>query len=118
MEAEQLLFAYGSLRRGQPYHHLLGNSPFVRLTHSVAQYTLSDLGEYPALSCGGDTAITGELYRVTEQTLLSLDRYEGREYHRQQIDLQDGTTAVGYVCELPQAPRIASGDWVDHLNKR
>jgi gamma-glutamylaminecyclotransferase len=74
-----LVFVYGSLKRGFGNHRLLANSEFVGTGLTEPRYRLINLGPYPAMieSTDDPLSITGELYRIDEQTLADLDRLEG-----------------------------------------
>ncbi len=62
--------------------------------------------------------VTGELYKVTPATMKRLDSLEGHPdfYTRQQIRLDDGSTAQAYLwttdpSEEKDVAEIESGDW-------
>jgi gamma-glutamylaminecyclotransferase len=73
-----LVFVYGSLKRGFRNHGLLANCEFVGAGLTEARYRLINLGPYPALVETADEplSITGELYRIDRATLSTLDRLE------------------------------------------
>ena len=106
---------YGTLRTGQPYHHLLGGSPLA-FTATPPDYELLNLGRYPGLVTDGHTKVVGEVYEVDEQTLGVLDEYEDHpnEYIRREITLDDGTRAQAYIFQPKgvRYPIIASGNWL------
>lgn len=87
-----LLFVYGSLLRGESNHAVIAGARFVGEAVTAARYTLVDLGEYPALVDGGESAVVGELYEVEEGLLAVLDEFEGHPdvYVRMRIELQGG----------------------------
>ena len=75
-----------------------------------------DLGAFPALVPGGQTAVAGEVYRVDSSTLAALDSLEGhpRFYYREPIMLDSGQEALAYMQAPKQTrgrPHISSGDW-------
>ncbi len=110
-----LLFVYGTLRRGEPSHSLLAGARFVGTAQTEPRYELVDLGEYPALVEGGDTAVVGELYDVNHEMLVQLDIYEDVPtlYERKSLRFAQ-QQAAGYLMRREHAeglPRIASGDW-------
>jgi gamma-glutamylcyclotransferase (GGCT)/AIG2-like uncharacterized protein YtfP len=109
------VFVYGSLLCGGRYHELVSGSTFAGVATTPARYTLVDLGPYPALVDGGDTAVTGEIYQVDAATLEALDRLEGHpdEYRRVTIRLADGAPAETYLMPRDRArgTPIVSGDW-------
>jgi gamma-glutamylcyclotransferase (GGCT)/AIG2-like uncharacterized protein YtfP len=73
------LFVYGTLRRGQPAHHLLQGAEFVGTARVRGR--IVEAGGYPALAVG-DQWVTGELYRVNVKLFARLDDYEGKNYQR------------------------------------
>jgi len=88
----QLIFVYGSLKRGYALHTLLQGQ--LSLCDAVTQplYRLFDLGSYPGLVEWPDgLAIQGEVYQVDFECLHRLDEAEGVEerlYARRKICLQ------------------------------
>jgi gamma-glutamylcyclotransferase (GGCT)/AIG2-like uncharacterized protein YtfP len=88
----QLVFVYGSLKRGYALHGLLQGQACHG--HAVTQplYRMFDLGSYPGLvEWPAGLAIRGELYQVDSECLLRLDDAEGvaeRCYARRRILLQ------------------------------
>ena len=112
---------YGTLLSGGPNHHLLAGSEGGGPVRTTAHFELIDLGEYPALVAGGHTAVSGELYFVTDSVKSALDELEGHPdlYERSFITLEGGQKVEAYVLDrrhLPQATPtkarvIPSGDW-------
>lgn len=92
---------------------------------------LFDIGLYPAAIPAADSSVQGELYRMidADSVLRELDEIEGFRpeqpdsslYTRLEtpVTLSDGTTAMAwtyfYNAPLGNAPRIASGDYLDYL---
>lgn len=110
------IFVYGTLRRGQYNHHLLSHSTFVDFVQTAPQFTLVDMGDYPALVHGGHTAVVGELFDINLITLARLDLLEEvpELYRREQLTLSQGVIAMTYT--LPShfaagAQVVESGDW-------
>lgn len=132
------LFVYGSLLRGEENHGVLAAARLVARARTVARYTLVDLGPYPALLEGGDTAVAGEIYEVEEELLAVLDEFEGHPdvYVRRSVDIEApevpeiggraeapeiGGRAEAYVLPAERAaghPVVASGDWRAHRLRR
>ena len=73
------LFIYGTLKRGSPQNRLLTGQQFLGTAETLPQYRLYENGLYPCLVHDQDhgTTVHGELWTVTEQTLASIDEYEG-----------------------------------------
>ncbi len=113
---EHLLFAYGSLRRGELHHaHLEGAEP-LGIARTPAAFHLVELLSFPALVPGGRLEVVGELYRVPRELLLRLDvlKEVPRLFDRARIALADGSTAEAYVMRLEQVVgmrRLRTGDW-------
>lgn len=108
---QQLLFVYGTLKRGQSANHLLAGGRFVRAASTLPRYRLLDLGDHPGLveATGPGMTIQGELWWVNTSSFPALDAYEGapRDYDRKPIGIQDCTEPViayfflGDVSGLP-----------------
>jgi gamma-glutamylaminecyclotransferase len=116
---QHLVFVYGTLRQDEVNHHLLAHARFVAEAHTEPCFDLFDLGAFPAMSAGGETAVLGEVYAIDEATLARLDRLEGHPsfYQRTQIRLEGGQEVETYLMDRARmrgrAP-IASGDWRTH----
>lgn len=110
------VFVYGTLLRGESNHRLLKDAEFVGEARTAPEYDLVNLGAFPGMVLGGDTAVTGEIFRVDYETLAALDRLEGhpRFYRRTPLEL-DGFGAVeGYLFprnKMNGYDCIESGDW-------
>jgi gamma-glutamylcyclotransferase (GGCT)/AIG2-like uncharacterized protein YtfP len=116
------LFVYGTLRRGEVGHALLGGARLLGEATTEPAFTLLDMGEYPAIVEGGTTAVAGELYEVGEAVLRELDRYEDvPELYLRVERAIAGEPAVIYVLRPEHArgyAAIASGDWRQHRSDR
>lgn len=75
-----LFFVYGTLKKGY-YNHRLLQGPGVTFKGEFTtepNYTMYSLGGYPAVMSNGTTAITGELYEVTNKNVIeNIYRLEG-----------------------------------------
>lgn len=109
------LFVYGSLRRGEPAHHLLAGATFIALAQTEPRFTLVDMGDYPALVEGGHTAVVGEIYDVDESRLADLDAYEeAPDVYTRAALCVEGHQVVTYVLPASLAigcSAFAGGDW-------
>ena len=108
------LFVYGSLRRGERNHDFLAGACYLGRARTRPHYTLRRSGLTPGLAENGRQAVTGELYELTAEHLVRLDRLGGALYLRKEVQLADGSSAQAYV--MPEAhvrcyPEVASGDW-------
>lgn len=77
MNSTPLLFVYGTLKRGGALHSHLEKSAFLGTALTLPEYTLFDLGAYPGLVEGGETAVAGELYQIAADLWSHLDDIEG-----------------------------------------
>jgi gamma-glutamylcyclotransferase (GGCT)/AIG2-like uncharacterized protein YtfP len=94
-----LLFVYGTLRRGLRLHHNLKRLGAQFVAIGKVQAELFDLGEFPGARQSADPANTvqGEVYRLrrVENTLKVLDQIEGFSPHNPERGLfQRGTAQV------------------------
>ena len=120
MDAEPLLFVYGTLMRGFPLHALLEGRADSVGDGEVAGL-LFDLGRYPAALRDGGGVIRGEVYRVKDPGLwLTLDSAEGSQYHRGEVGvrLAGGRQVTAYIYwyvgPLRRALPIPGGDYRAH----
>jgi len=110
----ELLFVYGTLRRGQANHGQLGKASYGGETW-IDGVDLHDLGPFP-MAIGGSGRVHGELYLVDLGQLEQLDRFEGapRLYQRRQWTLPDGRLAwiyLGQPRQVRHSPRLIQGRW-------
>ena len=120
MDAEPLLFVYGTLMRGFPLHALLAGRADSVGAGEIAGL-LFDLGRYPAAQRDGGGVIRGEVYRLTDPGLWpALDSAEGSQYHRGEVGvrLAGGRQVTAYIYwyvgPLSQAVPIPGGDYRAH----
>lgn len=121
-----LVGVYGSLREGLSNHKILGNSKLVGTFQTLPEFSMYDLGSYPAIINKGNTSISVEVYEVAEHTLEKLDCLEGyysfnsatNHYNRRKIDSPYGEIYVylyNDVLENLNLQKIVeSGDWKDY----
>lgn len=93
------LFVYGTLKKGFYNHVLLEKSKFLGHHITGNEFTMVDLGAYPALLEEGTTPITGEVYEITSPIAHNIDRLEGYPhfYQRKEIDTPYGKARVYYM---------------------
>jgi gamma-glutamylaminecyclotransferase len=113
------VFVYGTLRRDEVNHDLLARARFVSEARTEPCFELFDLGPFPAMSTGGETAVLGEIYAVDDATLARLDHLEGHPsfYQRTQIRPEGGQEVQAYLMDRTRMRGrvpIASGDWRAH----
>ena len=109
------VFVYGTLRQGEPFHHLLGEARLIATTRTAPHFSLVNLGEYPGMIDGGTSAVVGEVFEVGRSLIPILDRYEGYPelYDRRTIILSNGVSAQTYILHPTHQdyPVIQSNDW-------
>ena len=131
----QLVFFYGTLMAGFDRRRRAGiDNQLKYVGRGAIRAALFDLGLYPAAVPAPDGHVWGEVYEMTDpaSVLRALDEIEGYSaddpdrslYVRQETDvvMPDGTFAVAsvyfYNAPLGRAPRIPSGDYLEHVKVR
>ena len=115
-DSAALVFVYGSLKRDQANHIQLQGCSW-QGEAELSGLALYDLGPFPmAVAAEPEARLQGELYRMDQQRLSQLDRFEGapRLYERQRWPLSDGRSVwvyVGRPRQVRQVRRITSGCW-------
>ncbi len=73
------LFVYGTLKEGYPLHGILGRQEFLGTYKTAPRFKLVTLGPFPAMipAREGGIEVTGEVYKVDDDTLNYLDIVEG-----------------------------------------
>ncbi|QTN31005.1 gamma-glutamylcyclotransferase [Akkermansiaceae bacterium] len=118
------VFVYGTLKKGGSNHFRMGRTSFVGAGRIFGKMYRIDW--YPALVCGGDSLVRGELYLVSDADLAALDRFEGitpetdepREYRRVKtmVTLDSGETGEAWVWEwaggIGAAIPLDGEDWL------
>ena len=88
------VFVYGTLKKGQYNHRVIGGATFIADTATVdSDYTMYHLGGYPGVvQNGGKDRIYGELYEVNDVIFNKLDGLEGYPdfYDRKIIKTEHG----------------------------
>jgi gamma-glutamylcyclotransferase (GGCT)/AIG2-like uncharacterized protein YtfP len=130
-----LVFFYGTLMAGFDRRRRAGiDSKLTYVGRGAIRAALFDLGIYPAAVPAPEGFVWGEVYAMAdpETVLAALDEIEGYRaedhdrslYLRQQAEarLPDGSHASAWVyfynAPLGQAPRIPSGDYLEHVRVR
>ena len=90
---KNILFLYGTLKRGQKSHHFLAGQEFRGEATTMPLYRLYALGWHPGMVLEPDNGleVTGELWAVDDVTLAKLDVYEGVPdwFVRQDVAVRD-----------------------------
>ncbi|RFA28294.1 hypothetical protein CAI21_13345 [Alkalilimnicola ehrlichii] len=116
MAGLDLVFVYGTLRRGGTNHHWLDGAEWLGYHRTEPKFQMLDLGPYPGVVRPGTDAIVGELYRINALMLKRLDRLEDYPvlYTRTRIPTDHGHAWLYlYRCrDGSRYPRIRQGDWL------
>lgn len=129
------VFFYGTLMAGFDRRRRAGID--TKLTYrgrGSIRASLFDLGIYPAAIPAPEGVVWGEVYEMTDQdaVLAALDDIEGYRpddpdkslYARSaaEVTMPDGSVEQAWVyfynAPLGKAPRIASGDYLEHTKVR
>ena len=130
-----LVFFYGTLMAGFARRRRAGiDDKLTYIGRGSIRAALFDLGIYPAAVPAPEGLVWGEVYAMADapEVLAALDDIEGYRpddpdkslYSREQTDvrLPDGSAAPAWVyfynAPLGQAPRIPSGDYLEHVKVR
>lgn len=116
-----LVFIYGNLRRGGSNHHMLAESDFLGPYRTAPQYTMFRLGQFPAVVPRGETAITGEVYRVADDVFGLLDELEcyPQVFSRQRIETPAGDAWMYLYNRLVGTEHVVNhGDWLRHIDQQ
>jgi len=115
------LFVYGTLKRGFRAHDILKqwNAVYIGKAKTDARYQLYKVNWFPGMvfderQQGG---VHGEVYEITKETFVALDRYEGAPdlFKRQTILLDDGEEATAYIFnrDADDLERVEGGEWME-----
>jgi gamma-glutamylcyclotransferase (GGCT)/AIG2-like uncharacterized protein YtfP len=130
-----LVFFYGTLMAGFDRRRRAQiDDKLAYIGRGSIHATLFDLGLYPAAIPSPEGHVWGELYRMSDApvVLAALDDIEGYRlddpdrslYIRDEVEvtLTDGSSERAWVyfynAPLGQAPRIPSGDYLQHVKGR
>ena len=131
----ELVFFYGTLMAGFDRRRRAGIDDKMKyMGRGAINGKLFDLGLYPAAVPAGEGRVWGEVYEMSDAStvLAALDEIEGYRhddpdrslYTRAQatVTLPDGSAAQAWVyfynAPLGKAPRIPSGDYLEHVKVR
>jgi gamma-glutamylcyclotransferase (GGCT)/AIG2-like uncharacterized protein YtfP len=110
----QLVFVYGTLKRGETNHHWLERASW-QGEAELPGVVLHDLGPFPMAVIGQGMTL-GQVYAVDQPGLARLDELEGylRLYDRQVLSMRDGRRAwvyLGRPRQVRYAPLVVVGMW-------
>jgi gamma-glutamylcyclotransferase (GGCT)/AIG2-like uncharacterized protein YtfP len=114
------LFVYGTLLAGERDHALVRDSEPLGPAITRPLFSLFEAGVYAAMVPGGSTAVRGEIYLVTRETLIAIDvaREVPLLFQRTRVGLDDATEAEAYVMprELVRGQRrLHHGNWLERF---
>ncbi len=121
----QLIFVYGTLRRGGSNHFRMAGAEFISAGTIMGRMYRVDWYPGLVLDDAGDE-ISGEVYSVDADLLVALDSFEGlsageiqgSEYRRVQTTVvrRNSETLTAWVWEwlgaVSENQRISAGDWL------
>ena len=121
--ARELVFVYGTLRRGASNSWRMDGAEFV--ADGTVDGRIYRIDWYPGLVLGGTSRVIGEVFAVTPEHLAALDEFEGvsaaentgSEYRRVKAKVATaGWTIEAWAWEwigpLDESKRVRSGDWL------
>jgi gamma-glutamylcyclotransferase (GGCT)/AIG2-like uncharacterized protein YtfP len=125
MSSRELVFVYGTLRRGGSNHFRMDGAEFVGVGRIVGRMYRIDWYPGLVLDESGDD-ILGEVYSVDLEMLGNLDSFEnvsaddpeGSEYRRVKtnVSLPTAETLSAWVWEwlgaMDESQRLPGGDWL------
>ena len=117
------VFVYGTLKKGFGNHHLLAGCEYLGPCTLGDNYAMVSLGWFPGVVSNDNVVgtIQGEVYRIPEEVLFSLDILEGHPdfYKRERVPVTygDNVQKNAWIYLLNGAyldsgmGRIANGNW-------
>ena len=114
-KVKNIVFVYGTLKWGFGNHHLLEKAKFMGEYTTDKKYDMINLGAYPAVICGGKTAIKGELYLIDEEIEKRLDWLEGfpDHYKKTELNTPHGKAFMYIYPPSKNYEHVYSKDYVD-----
>ena len=117
------MFVYGTLRKTGGNEFYLANSEYVGTGKTKEFFSLYVEGIPYLNSKENNYNVIGEVYRVNETTLASVDMLEGhpRWYYRfpTEIVLEDGQVILAwtYFNNQKTKTKLEEGDYIKYINK-
>lgn len=113
---EHLVFVYGTLKRGRGANRFLQTSEYLGEGFTVPKYRMTGEG-FPMIQLDDRSGhvVKGEIYRVNDMVLDTLDRYEGHPnfYTRKKIFVRTGQEEIEvniYECNTMGSSKIDPND--------
>lgn len=112
---------YGTLKKGKPNHHVLGNATFLGEHTTEAKFTMHSMGSFPGVRRHGTTAIKVEVFETSSprviRDIFTLEGFTGEEdnplnwYDIVSVDTPYGVAEMFYQKRPLQGPVIEDGVW-------
>jgi gamma-glutamylaminecyclotransferase len=117
-QSDELLFVYGTLRRGGSNHFRMAGARF--MAAGTVRGRIYQIDWFPGLildaAAGG---VRGEVFAADARLIAQLDAFEGTDYRRVRavVTTDDGESIDAWLWEwlgaVDETRRIVSGDWLD-----
>lgn len=111
---KHILFVYGTLKKGFSNHHFLKDAEYIG-NSALYGARMLNLGAFPGVVDGNDDEkVEGEVYRIDDKTLESIDRLEGTPwlYKRESVEVDDLDDPVFvYIYQGNQGDVVPDGVW-------
>ena len=130
MNSSELVFVYGTLRRGGSNHFRMAGAEFVAA--GSVRGSIYRIDWYPGLVLDEEAGdVIGEIYQVEPALLAELDLFEGlpageiegSEYRRVRTEASsaDGRKFHAWVWEwlgpIDSAKKVTGGDWLETADR-
>jgi gamma-glutamylcyclotransferase (GGCT)/AIG2-like uncharacterized protein YtfP len=120
-EACEMVFVYGTLRRGGSNQWRMAQARF--MAEGVVRGRLYRIDWFPGFVADENAGqVRGEIFMADADTMAALDEFEGSEYRRvkiavENVDAIDSGSIIEawiweWLGEVNESQRIASGDWL------
>ena len=121
-EETYLLAVYGSLLSGNFNAWRLDYSEYLGDIKTASKYTMLDIGGYPAVLAGGETAVHCEVYKVSKYDFIDIGQMEiSAGYKIKAIDTKYGK-ACFYIFNYPEevvgCREVVDGNWKEPKRRR
>lgn len=104
-QSQFTLFVYGTLKRGECNHHNYLSDATFEGEYYLEHYALYELGGFPGMVPDEKGRVRGELYHISSEQLMAIDRLEGegRLYKRQVVEVKGVEDNVPYTNQAVYA---------------
>lgn len=122
MKVNDLVFVYGTLRKGGYWHTqgILGVNPPMIMGGTINGTLYNLWGRVPTVSLSGDYKVVGEIYRLpSEEVINRLERLEyGYQCSQVEVETPEGSTQAWVFHreeDLDGLPVVESADWMAYM---